>query len=76
MRRTKSITLYLGYDGSFTLSRYKLRRMNDGEGDYLSTGRQSSITDLEEHQGRIVGLHKLVGLTKYTVVKIRIQVVK
>lgn len=62
--------LYLGYDGAYVLSRYKLTVHNDGECDFLSTAKTNSIVDVG-CSGILFGKLKL---KMYEVVKLDVKV--
>lgn len=71
-RRPKKLTLYLGWDGSYVLSKYPFHVADDGEGPFLSTNRKHSILDVSDTEARCV--FGTLRLKKFEVVKIELTV--
>ncbi len=69
----KKLRLYLGYDGSYVLSKYKLKKFKDVENDYLATGRKHSCVDISESDMRIL-LGRRKPLKMWEVVRLEITV--
>lgn len=79
----KTVTLYLGFDGSYVLSRRRLVKAHDPsgvydtyDGYYLSTSRPKhgspTIVDIDETSGACV--FKAFGLGKFDVVRLDVKV--
>jgi hypothetical protein len=75
---SRHLTLYLGFDGAYVLSRYPLKRVTgdaDSVGDFLSGTRKSSCFDVQPSEAVTIGLTSL-KLKKYEVVKLKIEATK
>jgi len=74
-RKPKHVTVYLGWDGSWVLSRHPLKVCGkDDDNPFLATGHRYSVVDIQEYEGR--PLFRGLKLKKYETVRLRIEVIR
>ncbi len=73
MKKTRKITVYLGWDGAYVMSRKRLYKLRDGSCYFLGTKCKAryQCVDMGTDGGVLFGA---LGLKKYEVVKLRIEV--